>query len=74
MTASTLAILRRLSILRRMGSLWAPLGLRLRAGLLARPRRLALEDLDDALLADLGLSRGELAAALRSGREPRRGY
>lgn len=61
------------SILRRMGHVCAPFapgGLR---HLLALRRRVALDELDDALLRDLGLSRDELRAALGSGREPRRG-
>ncbi len=61
-----------MSMLRRVGDAWAPL--RDLARGLPRRRRLALAELDDALLADLGLSRAELRHALRSGREPRRGY
>lgn len=61
-----------MSLLRRVGRVWLPLG-HLPG---ARPavRRLALAELDERLLNDLGLSRGELRDALRSGREPRRGY
>ncbi len=62
------------SILRRMGDLRVPAGLRALLRVVARPRRMAIEDLDEVLLRDLGLSRGELRAALRAGREPRRGY
>jgi CheY-like chemotaxis protein len=43
-------------------------------GLVDRSRRVALVGRDDALSADLDLSRGELAAALGTAREPRRGY
>ncbi len=61
-----------MSLLRRVGRVWLPLG-RL-AGARPAVRRLALAELDERLLNDLGLSRAELRDALRSGREPRRGY
>lgn len=63
-----------LSLLRVFGSRLAPRGLDALRRLLVRPRRLPLGELDDTILADLGLSRGELRAALRAGREPRRGH